>query len=184
MNLENRQFVFGRKIYFLLFNIKFLSIFNVLIISMLSNYLIMKSNRCIMVAFFIVTLLNSSCSDTFVDDIDLKFCGKCANTGRWTVDSLDFNPCFSSKTECLDWAKKNGYSDKADATRFVYPFKIEMLVHLKRNLMKEGKEHTEYVTWKYDSVYEYATKGKKCDFKIVPSSQITLITKQAFLTGK
>jgi hypothetical protein len=79
---------------------------------------------------------------------------------------------------------QNGYTDKTDATRFVYPFKIEMLVHLKRNIMKEGKEHTEYVTWKYDSVYEYATKGKKCDFKIVPSSQITLITKQVFPTGK
>jgi len=76
---------------------------------------------------------------------------------------------------------QNGYTDKEDATRIVYPFKIEMLVHLKRNVMKEGKEATEYVTWKYDSVYEYATKrGKKCDFSIVPSSQITLITRQVF----
>ena len=74
---------------------------------------------------------------------------------------------------------QNGYTDKQDATRIVYPFKIEMLVYLKRNVMKEGKEATEYVIWKYDSVYEYATKpGKKCDFKIVPSSQITLITRQ------
>jgi hypothetical protein len=78
----------------------------------LCNYLVMKSNRYIVILFFIVTLLNSSCSDTFVDDIDLKFCGKCAHTGRWTVDSLDFNPCFSSQAECLDWAKKNGYSDR------------------------------------------------------------------------
>lgn len=76
------------------------------------NNLIMKRNRYITIAFLIVILLNSSCSDTFVDDIDLKFCGKCANTGRWTVDSFDFNPCFSSKAECLDWAEKNGYLDK------------------------------------------------------------------------
>ena len=55
-----------------------------------------------------------------------------------------------------------------------------MMVYLKRTVMKEEKEHTEYVIWKYDSEYEYATKGKKCDFSIVPSSQITLITKQVF----
>ncbi len=76
---------------------------------------------------------------------------------------------------------QNGYSDKEDATRIVYPFKIEMLVHLKRSVMKEGKEQTEYTTWKYDAVYEYATKrGKKCDFKLVPSSQTTLITRQVY----
>lgn len=61
--------------------------------------------------FFIIQF-NSSCNDTFVDDIDLKFCGKCAGTGKWTVDSLDFTPCHSTNSECLDWAKKNGYSDK------------------------------------------------------------------------
>ena len=76
---------------------------------------------------------------------------------------------------------QNGYSDKEDAKRIVYPFKIEMLVYLKRNVMKEGKELTEYIIWKYDSEYEYATRpGKKCEFYIVPSSQITLITKQVF----
>lgn len=75
---------------------------------------------------------------------------------------------------------QHGYTDKEDATRIVYPFKIEMMVYLKRSVMKEGKEHTEYVIWKYDSEYEYATKGKKCDFSIVPSSQITLITKQVY----
>ena len=33
-------------------------------------------------------------------------------TKMLNVDSLDFNPCFSSQAQCLDWAKKNGYSDK------------------------------------------------------------------------
>ena len=74
---------------------------------------------------------------------------------------------------------QNGYTDKKERTRIVYPFKIEMLVYLKRKVMKEGKPATEYVIWKYDSVYEYATKpGKKCEFYIVPSSQITLIKRQ------
>ena len=74
---------------------------------------------------------------------------------------------------------QNGYTDKKDRTRIVYPFKIEMLVYVKRNVMKEGKEATEYAIWKYDSVYEYATKpGKKCEFYIVPSSQTTLIKRQ------
>lgn len=76
---------------------------------------------------------------------------------------------------------QNGYSDKEDATRIVYPFKIEMLVYLKRNVMKEGKERTEYTIWKYDSVYEYATKpGKKCEFYLVPSSQTTMVTRQMY----
>ena len=83
-----------------------------LIFSILNNNLVMKSNIYIKIAFFLGTLLNSSCSDTFVDDFELKFCGKCANSGLWTVDSLDFNPCFSSEAQCLDWAKKNGYADK------------------------------------------------------------------------
>ena len=73
----------------------------------------MKANEYIVIAFFIGTLFNNSCSsDTFVEDIDLKFCGKCARTGKWTVDSLDYTPCHSTKAACLDWAKKNGYSDK------------------------------------------------------------------------
>ena len=76
---------------------------------------------------------------------------------------------------------QNGYSDKAIPGRIVYPYKIELLVYLKRKVMKEGKELTELCTWKYDAVYEYATKpGKKCDFSIVPSSQKTLINRQVF----
>ena len=79
---------------------------------LLNNNLIMKKNRYIAIVFFIFTLFHGSCSDTFVEDIELKFCGKCANSGLWTVDSLDFNPCFSTQAQCLDWAKKNGYADK------------------------------------------------------------------------
>ena len=63
----------------------------------------MKSNKHILIVFFIVTLLSNSCSgDSFVGDIDIQFCGKCAGTGKWTVNVMDFNPCFSSNAECLD----------------------------------------------------------------------------------
>jgi len=73
----------------------------------------MKSNKYILIAFLVIVLLANSCSgDAFVDDIDIQFCGKCAGTKKWTVNVMDFNPCFSSNGECLDWAKKNGYSDK------------------------------------------------------------------------
>jgi hypothetical protein len=76
---------------------------------------------------------------------------------------------------------QNGYNDKADPRKIVYPYKIEMLVYLKRKVMKEGKERTECTTWKYDSVYEYATKpGNKCEFYLVPSSQTTLIKHEVF----
>ena len=76
---------------------------------------------------------------------------------------------------------QNGYDDKEIPGKIVYPFKIEMLVYLKRKIVKEGKELTELCTWKYDSVYEYATmRGKKCEFRIVPSSQKTQINRQEF----
>jgi len=76
---------------------------------------------------------------------------------------------------------QTGYNDKATPGRIVYPYKLEFLVYLKRNVLKEGKEAVEISTWKYDAVYEYATKpGKKCDFSIVPSSQKTLLKRQVF----
>jgi hypothetical protein len=76
---------------------------------------------------------------------------------------------------------QNGFNDKTNPRKIVYPYKIEMLVYLKRTIMKEGKEKTESITWKYDSVYEYATlPEKKCEFRIVPSSQITRISDKVF----
>lgn len=76
---------------------------------------------------------------------------------------------------------QNGFNDKTVPGKIVYPYKIEMLVYLKRKVMQEGKEKTELCTWKYDSVYEYASlPGKKCEFRIVPSSQKTLIKKMLF----
>jgi len=74
---------------------------------------------------------------------------------------------------------QNGYSDKENPRKITYPYKIEMLVYLKRKVKKDGKELTELVTWKYDAVYKYATEPvKKCEFSIVPSSQTTLIAKK------
>ncbi|MFN8288731.1 MAG: hypothetical protein U0U70_00600 [Chitinophagaceae bacterium] len=76
---------------------------------------------------------------------------------------------------------QNGYNDKNNPSKFIYPYKIEMLVYLRRKVTKEGKELTENYTWKYDAVYEYATlPGKKCEFRIDPSSQITRIHHQIF----
>jgi hypothetical protein len=76
---------------------------------------------------------------------------------------------------------QNGYNDKQDPNKIVYPYKIEMLVYLKRSVKKDGKDRTEYCTWKYDAVYEYATKPKKvCDFRLVPSSQTTLIRREVY----
>jgi predicted YcjX-like family ATPase len=76
---------------------------------------------------------------------------------------------------------QNGYADKVKPGRFVYPYKIEMLVFLRRKINKEGKELTELTTWKYDAVYEYATlKGGNCEFYKLPSSQITRTNHQEF----
>ena len=76
---------------------------------------------------------------------------------------------------------QNGYTDKIVPGKFVYPYKIEMLVFLRRKMTKDGKEKTEVYTWKYDAVYEYTTiRGGTCEFKLLPSSQITRTNHQVF----
>ena len=76
---------------------------------------------------------------------------------------------------------QNGYNDKEDPQKIIYPYEIEMLVYLRRPIVKEGKEYTEYSIWKYDCVYEYVSKpGRKCEFYLVPDSQKILVTKQEF----
>ena len=73
---------------------------------------------------------------------------------------------------------QNGYDDKKIKGRFVYPYKIEMLVHLKRTLLFAGKEYTEYQTWEFDRIYEYASKLKKgCEFYALPSSDAKLVSR-------
>jgi hypothetical protein len=63
---------------------------------------------------------------------------------------------------------QHGYDDKEHKNQQVYPYKIEMLVHLKRTISVRGKDYTEYQTWEFDCVYEYSTRpGKKCEFAAV-----------------
>ncbi len=55
--------------------------------------------------------------------------------------------------------------DNKKAGQEIYPYKIEMLVHLRRTLLMGGRVYTEYQTWEYDREYAYAPKGKKkCEF--------------------
>jgi hypothetical protein len=71
---------------------------------------------------------------------------------------------------------QNGYDDKEHKDMHVYPYKIEMLVHLKRTLLFGGKEYTEYQTWEFDCIYEYATRLKnKCEFKLTSGSEAKLL---------
>lgn len=66
---------------------------------------------------------------------------------------------------------QNGYDDPKVKQMHVYPYKIEMVVYLKRTLFFGGKPYTEYQTWEFDRVYEYFTRpGNKCEFKPVPAS--------------
>lgn len=72
---------------------------------------------------------------------------------------------------------QHGYEDKEVKGRFVYPYKIEMLVHLRRTFIFGGVEYTQYQTWEFDRVYEYATKpGKKCEFYALPSNDAKLLS--------
>lgn len=66
---------------------------------------------------------------------------------------------------------QHGYDDTKVKGQHIYPYKIEMLVYLKRTVTFGGKQYTEYQTWEFDRVYEYATRpGKKCEFYPVPAS--------------
>lgn len=59
---------------------------------------------------------------------------------------------------------QNGYDDKKNPGQYIYPYKIEMLVHLKRSLRFGNRLYTEYQTWEYDREYAYATRpDKKCE---------------------
>ena len=54
-------------------------------------------------------ILNMCSSD---DDWDIKLCS-CPSTAPWSVESLDLGlPCFKTKEECEEWAKKSGYGDE------------------------------------------------------------------------
>jgi hypothetical protein len=73
---------------------------------------------------------------------------------------------------------QHGYDDKKFTGQQVYPYKIEMLVHLKRTLTMGGRQYTEYQTWEFDRVYEYASRpGKSCEFYAVPSSDAKLVSR-------
>jgi hypothetical protein len=73
----------------------------------------MKRKKYIMIAFLFFTLFHSGCGeDTYTEIIEKEFCGPCAFTGQWKVHEIDSSPCFKTQAKCLDWAKKNGYSDK------------------------------------------------------------------------
>lgn len=72
---------------------------------------------------------------------------------------------------------QKGFDDPKVKGMQVFPYKIEFLAYLKRTLFFGGKAYTEYQTWEFDRVYEYATRpGKQCEFRAVPSSDAKLIS--------
>lgn len=83
------------------------------------------------------------------------------NFGNYPSIAVDF----------ISFKGQDGFTDKKNAEKIVYPYQVEMFVHVKRLLIKEGKNFTEFQTWKFERVYEYATMpGKKCEFKHTSSN--------------
>lgn len=79
--------------------------------------------------------------------------------------------------EYTSFKAQNGYDDKKNKGQFIYPYKIEMLVHLKRTLIMGGKAFTEYQTWEFDREYEYATRpGKNCELYPLASHDAKLVS--------
>lgn len=76
---------------------------------------------------------------------------------------------------------QNGYEDPKNKGQFIYPYKIEMLLYIKRTVLFAGKEYSEFQTWEFDRVYEYATRaGKKCELYPVPARDAKLISSRWF----
>ena len=86
----------------------------------------------------------------------------------------DYNEIF---VDYNSFKAQNGYEDSKIKGRFVYPYKIEMRVFLKRTVLFGGKAYYEYQTWEYDRVYEYATRGKKqCELYPVPANDAKMLS--------
>ena len=86
----------------------------------------------------------------------------------------DYNEIF---VDYNSFKAQNGYEDSKMKGRFVYPYKIEMRVFLKRTVLFGGKAYYEYQTWEYDRVYEYATRGKKqCELYPVPANDAKMLS--------
>ena len=74
--------------------------------------------------------------------------------------------------------------DEKKGGQTIYPFKIEMLVHLKRTLLMGGRLYTEYQTWEFDREYAYAPLGKnKCEFYPLQLAEPKLISRGWFAQG-
>jgi hypothetical protein len=70
--------------------------------------------------------------------------------------------------EFTSFKAQHGYEDKKFKGQQVYPYKVDMLVHLRRSVIIRGQMFTEYQTWEFERVYEYASRpGKKCEFYLV-----------------
>jgi hypothetical protein len=74
--------------------------------------------------------------------------------------------------------------DPKKADQEIYPYKIEMLVHLKRTVLMGGRLYTEFQTWEYDREYAYAPKGKRiCEFYPLQLARPNLISRGWFAQG-
>jgi hypothetical protein len=107
---------------------------------------------------------------------DCRASEKYIKKNTWIQLAWQYKDYHAIAVEFTSFKAQNGYEDKEHKKRYVYPYKIEMLVHLKRTVTIRGKEYTEYQTWEFDRTYEYATRpGKKCEFYLLPSSDAKLL---------
>lgn len=80
---------------------------------------------------------------------------------------------------------QNGYDDPKVKNQQVFPYKIEMLVYLKRTVLFGGKEFYEYQTWEFDREYEYATRpNKQCAFYALPSGDAVMKSQGWYYVGE
>lgn len=71
---------------------------------------------------------------------------------------------------------QKGFENKKYKGFQVYPYKIEMFVHLRRILVMGGREYTQYQTWEFDRIYEYAPgPNRTCEFYATPSTDARMV---------
>jgi hypothetical protein len=103
--------------------------------------------------------------ESLVQEIECKPTEKFVRKNLRTLMAREYKDFEYIFVDITKVKPQHGEDDPKYEGQFIYPYKIEMLIHLKRTVLMGGKLYTEYQTWEYDREYAYATRGKrKCEF--------------------
>jgi hypothetical protein len=119
-----------------------------------------------------------------IQPIDCRFSEKFVKKNLRTLMASEYKDFESIYVNVTAFKPQHGYEDSKIKGRLIYPYKIEMLVHLKRTVLMGGRLYTEYQTWEYDREYAGATlPKKKCEFYPLQTAGPKLLSRAWFGQG-